>query len=77
MANLTPDESEQLAIDLAAAKAMIETFGDGIPEVLKRVIQWAIKQGVQSPVESTLPRSILTARRTASAVRRQSTQTTN
>ena len=34
---------------------MIETFGDGIPEVLKRVIQWAIKQGVQSPLEGTLP----------------------
>ena len=55
MANLSPDESEQLAIDLAVAKAMIETFGDGIPQVLQRVIQWAVKQGVQSPVESTLP----------------------
>lgn len=45
MANLTPDESEQLAIDLAVAKQMLETFGNGIPEVLKRVIQWAIKAG--------------------------------
>ena len=51
MANLTPDENEQLAIDLAVAKEIIETFGDSIPEVLKRVIQWLIKQGV----ESTLP----------------------
>ena len=55
MANLTPDESEELAIDLAVAKEIIEAAGNGIPEVLQRVIQWAIKQGVQSPVENTLP----------------------
>ena len=55
MANLSPDESEQLAIDLAVAKEIIETAGNGIPEALQRVIQWAVKQGVQSPVEGTLP----------------------
>ena len=55
MARPTEVDSEQLAIDLAVAKEMIETFGDGIPEVLQRVIQWAVKQGVQSPVECTLP----------------------
>ena len=55
MANLTPDESEELAIDLAVAKEIIEAAGNGIPEVLQRVIQWAIKQGVQSPIEGTLP----------------------
>ena len=55
MANLTPDESEELAIDLAVAKEIIEAAGNGIPEVLQRVIQWAIKQGVQSPVEGTVP----------------------
>ena len=55
MANLSPDESEQLAIDLAVAKEIIETAGNGIPEALQRVIQWAVKQGVQSPVECTLP----------------------
>ena len=55
MASTNPDESEQLALDLSVAKEMIESFGNGIPEVLQRVIQWAIKQGVQSPVEGTLP----------------------
>ena len=55
MARPTPDDIDQLAIDLAVAKQMIEAYGDGIPEVLKRVIQWAIKQGVQNPIESALP----------------------
>ena len=55
MARPTEVDSEQLAIDLAVAKEMIETCGDGIPEVLTRVIQWAIKQGVQNPIEGTLP----------------------
>ena len=55
MARPTEVDSEQLAIDLAVAKEMIETFGNGIPEVLQRVIQGAIKQGVQNPIEGTLP----------------------
>ena len=55
MARPTPDDIDQLAIDLAVAKQMIEAYGDGIPEVLQRVIQWAVKQGVKSHVECTLP----------------------
>lgn len=55
MARPNPDEREQPALDPAEAKELIETLGNGIPEVLQRVIQWAIEQGVQSPVESTLP----------------------
>lgn len=58
MARPTPDDIDQLAIDLAVAKQMLEHLGHlghHIPDVLQRVIQWAVNQDVEGPVESPLP----------------------
>ena len=51
MTRPTPDEIDQLRIDLYVAETLVTECADSFPEAIRRVVQWAVQQPLQSPFE--------------------------
>ena len=51
MTRLTPDEIDQLKIDIYVAEKMVTECANSFPEAIRRVVQWAVQQPLQGPVE--------------------------
>ena len=58
---IRPDDTEndQWRDDIAGAETLVRECGQGLPEVVKRVVEWAVKQAEKTLPQSDLPQSDL------------------